>query len=483
MANRTVVMAPTQWPPPSETPAPRPAGPAPTPQASSSINQPPVQAPPLVNPTAPAAPSKPVPYRAKATMMGVGVFTPPASPAPTPAPAPVKSAPQASTAFMEAPVLPKASDPAPSNKAAPQASTAFMEAPVLPKAPAASDPAPSNKAAPQASTAFMEAPVLPKAAAPAPAPTSSSATTPVSMPIVPITSAASAPQPYTPQLAGPGKPYVPADPGFIGSVRRALGFITQMFALAKENKTLIRPFYLDLAITTAISIFISVCFLFIPYRLANLWLLIGTAVLYFVDYACNSLTASLIYDQVTTGRADMANATPRVKAALKGIMIFAAVSAVLDLATTYARERHDPLSRILLNILRSIWTTATYVIMPALVIEGVSFKDAFARSKQLMAVDPTAVGSGVVAMSIVSYAVGFVVFPLAYFAMTLGSHIHPILGGVLFYGFINLYWATSGWLKISYSTCFYLWARACAEEKGNDVRLCAAPLRAALEAA
>ncbi len=463
-ANRTVQMEATNFPgfEPAASKAPAPA---------------PVAA-------APKAPVKP--YRAKATMMGVGLFTPPAAPAPTPAqdPLAVKTTSQASTAFMEAPVLPKPSPaPAPTAaKAAPQASTAFMEAPVLPKA----TPAPAamaGKAAPQASTAFMEAPVLPIAAASA-----SSAKTPVSTPIVAAPAAsqqqASAPQPYTPQLAGPGHPYVPKDGGTLGSIRRAIGFMKQMFVMANENKTLLKPFYLDLAVTTAISVLISVCFLFVRSASGEYGLLaVGTAILYFVDYACNSLTASLIYDQVTTGRAEMSNAVPRVKAALGGVLVFAAVSAALDVASTYARERNDVLSKIILRILRAIWTTATYVIMPALVIEGISFKAAFARSKTLMDVDPTGVGSGVVALSLCSYAVGFVAFPLAYFAMNLGSHIHPVLGGILFFAFINLYWATTGWRKISSSTCFYLWARACAEEKGNDARLAPAPLRAALEAA
>jgi hypothetical protein len=38
-------------------------------------------------------------------------------------------------------------------------------------------------------------------------------------------------------------------------------------------------------------------------------------------------------------------------------------------------------------------------------------------------------------------------------------------------------------MKISYATCFYLWARHCEEQGSQDPALAPAPLRAALEAA
>ena len=60
--------------------------------------------------------------------------------------------------------------------------------------------------------------------------------------------------------------------------------------------------------------------------------------------------------------------------ALPGVMVFAAVSAFLDVASTYARERHDLVAKIVLRVLRAIWTTATYVIMPDGIGHGRSSK-------------------------------------------------------------------------------------------------------------
>jgi hypothetical protein len=427
----------------------------------------------------------------------------------------------------------------PSSKGAPFAATAAMEAPTGFAGSSGFTPAPGAVAQPQfARPGFAvqrpapgpgALPNAPTAIAPQPGPPGSRTVqgTPMSSPYGAMPSPATAPMPMVggppapaqgvdagwgqpaPQMgaepptgaiaAGPpmtfgqGPPLqfsqagyaAPDKKGPLGSLSRALTFYTTMFKLAFQHKALLAPLIYDLGIATAVSVVISVLFLFVESP-GFFWLLLslGTGALYFIDYACNSLTASLIYDQVTTGHASTKAALPRVKKALGGIMIFASVSAALDVATTYARERHDIVSRILLDILRKIWTTATYVIMPSLVLEGLPFGAAFKRSKELMAQDPTGVGAGIVAMSLSSYIVGAVVFPLAYFMLRLGWAIHlPTVGALLFFTLVNLYWAVSGWMKISYSTMFYLWASECAKAQQPSNELAPLPLRTALEAA
>jgi hypothetical protein len=289
-------------------------------------------------------------------------------------------------------------------------------------------------------------------------------------------------QPMVPMSS---QPYSPPKKGSFGSISRALEFYSQIFSLAMKNKSLLTPLVYDLLITTVLSILLCAADFFIASdTIYYLLLSVGTGMLYFIDYFCNSLTASLIYDQVTTGQSSAKNAWPRVTKALPGILTFAAISAVLDIASTYARERRDVLSRILLDILRRIWSTATYVIMPALVIEGVPFGTAFKRSKDLMKQDPTGVGAGIVAMSITSYFVGIVMFGLAGFSMRfLGRFVHPALGMFFFFFFCNAFWAVSGWMKIAYSTCFYMWARECEKANSTDHSLAPLPLRSALDAA
>jgi hypothetical protein len=206
----------------------------------------------------------------------------------------------------------------------------------------------------------------------------------------------------------------------------------------------------------------------------------GVTALYFIDYFCAGLTSSLIYDQVTTGKADFATAKQRAKAAASGILIFAAISAAFDLLASYAQERDDILGKILTSVLYAVWTTATFVVMPAMVLEGLSFGTAFARSKELMKHDPTNVGTGVIGIAAANYVLGGMVFTLAYYAEGALSNLHPIAGAMAFFTLVNVYWAVSGFLKISYFTCFYLWARECEAKQSDSPDLAPAPLAAAL---
>jgi hypothetical protein len=278
----------------------------------------------------------------------------------------------------------------------------------------------------------------------------------------------------------------PAHKGAFGSFSRAFAFMGQMLSLASQHKALLKPLVWDAIITTPIMALFAVLGAVIHFHAAwQVYSFMGLAcfTLYFVDYCCNAITASLMYDFATTGEASMQTARPRVMKALPGILTFAGVSALLDILSTYARERNDIVAKIVLRVLRAIWTTATYVIMPALVIEGVSFGAAFKRSKVLMEQDPTGVGAGVVALSIVSYVVAAICFPLAWFTMRAVGHLSAPVGLLAGMLIVNAYWAISGWMKISYSTCFYMWARECERVGHADSSLAPLPLRHALDAA
>jgi hypothetical protein len=403
------------------------------------------------------APSPPVAtVAAKKTMMGMA---PPLVPKQPPLQAPTPNLGTMATAELQATNPPPLAT-APTMMGAPR--------PILSAVAAAPAP-PPQQASPMKTAPLMEAPILPTSAppplAPAPKPTPVATTPPEA-------------QPYA-------QPYTPPAKGAFGPFSRALAFMGQIFSLAGAHKALLSPLLIDLAVTTVIMAAFTVVEFFVRSRGAFYAVMGAEAfVLYFVDYACNSITASLMYDYATTGEATMATAIPRVKKALPGVLTFAAVSALLDVASTYARERNDIASKIILRVLRAIWTTATYVIMPALVIEGVSFGDAFKRSKSLMDHDPTGISAGIVAMSITSYIVAAICFPLSYVLLRFGAvHIHPAVGALLSMLVINLYWAVSGWMKIAYSTCFYLWARECERTGTTDHALAPAPLRTALDAA
>jgi hypothetical protein len=262
---------------------------------------------------------------------------------------------------------------------------------------------------------------------------------------------------------------------------RVFKFMFQVWGMARQNSTLFKPMIYNLVIAVPCMAALSVVLGMTESQgLTYALLAAGITLLYFIDYFCAGLTASLIYDQVTTGSASFEDAKKRTTAASTGILIFAAISAAFDILSSYAQERDDIVGKILTTVLYSIWTTATFVVMPAMVIEGVSFGTAFSRSKDLMKHDPTNVGTGVIGIAAVNYILGAVTFGLAHAANGALSGIHPILGAMAFFTFVNVYWAVSGFIKISYFTCFYLWARECEKQGSSSPELAPAPLAAAM---
>jgi hypothetical protein len=262
---------------------------------------------------------------------------------------------------------------------------------------------------------------------------------------------------------------------------RVFSFMFEVFGMAGKNKTLLKPLWYNLAIAAPLNLGLALAYGSIHNAtLQYVVLAVGVTALYFTDYFCNALTCSLIYEQVTSGNATMDKAFARTKAAAPGIIVFAAISGLFDLLASYANERDDVLGKIITQIIHAVWTTAVYVVMPAMVIEGLSFGAAFGRSKETMKQDPTQVGTGVIGIGIVNWLLGAVCMAIAYFGLGALSHIHPIVGAAFFFTFFNVYWAVSGFLKISYFTCFYMWANECAKMKSTDAKLAPAPLAAAM---
>lgn len=263
---------------------------------------------------------------------------------------------------------------------------------------------------------------------------------------------------------------------------RVFTFMFEVFGMAAKNKTLLKPLMFNLAIAAPVNLLLAVLYGVLAKNGTLQYVLLATGVtaLYFIDYFCNALTVSLVYDQVTTGDASMEKAMENTKRSAGGILTFAAISGLFDLLASYANERDDVIGKIITRVIYMVWTTAVYCVMPAMVIEGLSFGAAFSRSKELMKEDPTQVGTGVIGIGIVNWVLGAVCFGAAYTGAGVLARIHPLVGALFFFTLVNVYWAVSGFLKISYFTCFYMWANECAKQGSHDPALAPAPLAHAL---
>ncbi len=262
---------------------------------------------------------------------------------------------------------------------------------------------------------------------------------------------------------------------------RVFKFMFQVLGMIKNNKILLKPLFLNVIIGVFFSIALTVGMYFVSNTtLLYVILLIGLIILYFNDYFNNGITACLIYDLVTNGKPDFKKAVSKTSKSFSGILIFASISAFIDLLATYAEERDDFVGRIILNIVHAIWTTATYFVMPAMVIEELGFFKAFSSSKNFMKKDPTQVGIGVIGMGLATWVMNIIFTALAFGSFYFLSRFSVILGGISFFLMLNIFWGLSGYLKITYFTCFYVWAKNCANANSSEVSLAPKPLAAVL---
>ena len=264
---------------------------------------------------------------------------------------------------------------------------------------------------------------------------------------------------------------------------RVFKFMGEVLGMVKQNSVMLVPLLINIIVGMVASVALAFVYNTVESEtLAYVLLAGGLAVLYFIDYFNNGMTVSLVYEQVTTGQPTFKKAMRNTLKSAPGILIFASISGLFDLLASYAQERNDVVGKILTQVLYWVWTTATYMVMPTMVIENTGFFAAFGRAKDVMKNDPTQVGTGVIGIGIMNWVLGAVCFGAAYSALNALSSTSPILAAFVFFFLVNIYWGVSGYLKITYFTCFYLWAKNCEKEQSSDYELAPAPLASALAA-
>lgn len=264
----------------------------------------------------------------------------------------------------------------------------------------------------------------------------------------------------------------------MGPFFRVFGYMGQVLAMIRQNPMLLAPLVLNIAIAAPLNIVLAVASNFVENPALNyVFFGFGIFCLYFIDYFCAGLNTSMVYDQVTTGNAALGQAFGRTFRGIIGITIFAAVTALFDLAIHYANQRRDMIGRMIAGFVRSIWTTATYVIMPVMLIEGQGFFASLKRSKEVAENDWTQVGVGYVGLGLVTWLISLAAMLGSGFVLNVLGNISPILAILASFTIVNAFWAITAYLKSNYYTCFYLWARECERTRSANPALAPAPLK------
>lgn len=289
----------------------------------------------------------------------------------------------------------------------------------------------------------------------------------------------------------------------IESIRRGFGFLGQALAMARKDGDLIKPSFYGMIVGALASLvgaipLILAAVLFGGSDFGNLILYGLGAVMIFIQYAIayifSGMTAYLVYGYLAEGDGRMDKAWAIIRRDWVDLLTLAAASTLVKLVENFARGRpgrRNMLGELVANILNTVWTTGTYFILPAMVIEDLNLAQGIKRAteiikKNLLLVAITEIGVGgvvgflSVVLVIIAVVIGVAIFAL--FAASAGDSVVPlIIGGglaVLVTGtLIAIVSALSSYVTTAYHTCMFLWAREAerAVAQGQSVQAVSAP--------
>ena len=291
------------------------------------------------------------------------------------------------------------------------------------------------------------------------------------------------------------------------SFSKGWNFLTQAWKMALADKDLIKPSIYALLVGFVVSL-IGI----IPIALAAFLLgtesIFGRAVLgvfgallvfaqYAVTYIFSAMTVKLIYDYLTNGDGRMDQAWQIVKRDWLDILSLAAASTLVNMVKNWVKgngRNQNFIRGAIANLIDTVWTEATFLVLPIMVIEDENLKDGLKRATYIAKNNLLLIGISAVGVRWVTGLIGFV---LAVIGILLGVGIAlPIISisgvstalvvvavilGVLvasiFFMAANV---IGSYTSTAYHTCLYLWARNVETAQQGILVTIPAPLAAVL---
>jgi hypothetical protein len=267
------------------------------------------------------------------------------------------------------------------------------------------------------------------------------------------------------------------------SFKRGWAFLKQAWQMAIKDKDLIKP-----SIYTLIAGFIVTLILVVPIGFVTFLLqdsLIGKYIIYVlwaivifiqytVGYVFSAMTVYLIFGYLAEGDGRMDKAWAIVKRDVWDIASLAAASTAVNLFSSAVRGRGRGGGRsFLAGLIETVWTEASYLILPSMVIEDINLKAGIKRATQIIKDNLLLVGISTVGVKAIVGLVSFILGALGVgiglgvgvgiVSVSQGSTAGLIAGvtlGILVATpFILFATVISTYTGTAYHTCLYLWAR------------------------
>jgi hypothetical protein len=292
------------------------------------------------------------------------------------------------------------------------------------------------------------------------------------------------------------------------SFTRGWNFLQQAWKMAFADKDLLKPSFYALIVGFVVSligiipIVIAALIFGTDGSLAQIVLGVLGALLVFAQYAVtyifSAMTVKLIFDYLTNGDGQMDKAWEIVKRDWLDILSLAAASTLVNLVKNMFRgngRNRNFIGEAIASLIDTVWTEATFLVLPIMVIEDENLKDGLKRATYIAKNNLLLIGISAVGVRWVTGLLGFVLamvgiflglgiatplisiagdsIPLVVVAVILG-----VLAASIFFMAANI---ISSYTSTAYHTCLYVWARN-VEQAGQGIPVAIpAPLAAVLE--
>jgi hypothetical protein len=266
------------------------------------------------------------------------------------------------------------------------------------------------------------------------------------------------------------------------SLKRGWSFLKQSWQMVVKDKDLIKPSIYTLVAGFIVTLILVVPVGFVTFLIQGstfgriivyiMWAIV-IFIQYTVGYVFSAMTVYLIYGYLAEGDGRVDKAWAIVKRDVWDIASLAAASTAVNLFSSAVRGSKGGIRGLIAKLIETVWTEASYLILPAMVIENINLKDGIKRAAQIIKDNLLLVGISAVGVKAI---VGFISFILGAVGVALGLGIGVgivsvsqastagVITGVtvgilvatpfiLFATVISTYTATA------YHTCLYLWAR------------------------
>ena len=295
------------------------------------------------------------------------------------------------------------------------------------------------------------------------------------------------------------------------SFSRGWSFLKQAWEMAFKDKDLLKPSIYALVAGMIVSVIGIIplaigYFIFGTNGVGGFVMIIMGGILVFVQfvvaYVFSGMTVYLIYGYLSEGDGRMDKAWEIVRRDFFDILTLAAASTVVNMLKTAAQRNRKnsiaaSLARSATSLLETLWTEASLLVLPAMIIDDLNLKNGMQRVLKITKENLLLVGISTVGVRWVTGLISFIFGVIGFvIALAIGGGLAYISGGnttlsiigivsgaLIFFAFVMVASVFSSYTNTAYHTCLYIWAREVetARAQGSSVQIKApAPLAAAL---